>query len=86
MSGLRLTIDGRPCEVEPGTSVAVAYWRHAGGANAGPRFRRSVAGEGRAPLCGMGICFECRLTVDGVAHRRSCLLPCADGMEIRGDA
>ena len=45
-------------------------------------FRRSVRGEARAPLCGMGICFECRVTIDGVAHCRSCQSVCRAGMEV----
>lgn len=45
-------------------------------------FRKSVSGEARAPLCGMGICFECRVTVNGVPHRRACLETVTDGMEI----
>lgn len=48
-------------------------------------FRRSVAGEARGPLCGMGICFECRVTVNGVAHVRSCQTVCEDGMDVRTD-
>jgi sarcosine oxidase subunit alpha len=48
-------------------------------------FRRSVRGEPRAPLCGMGICFECRVTIDGVTHSRSCQTVCRAGMEIRTD-
>lgn len=45
-------------------------------------FRRSVSGEPRGPLCGMGICFECRVTVDGVPHRRACLEPVRAGMVV----
>ncbi|MBS1810840.1 MAG: (2Fe-2S)-binding protein [Acidobacteria bacterium] len=48
-------------------------------------FRRSVTGEARAPLCGMGICFECRVTINGEAHARSCQIVCQEGMEIRTD-
>ena len=48
-------------------------------------FRRSVTGEPRGPLCGMGICFECRLTVNGVAHVRSCQTVCENGMDVRTD-
>ena len=48
-------------------------------------FRRSVSGEPRGPLCGMGICFECRLTIDGVAHVRSCQTLCENGMDVRTD-
>ena len=38
-----------------------------------PVLRRSVSGEPRGVLCAMGICFECRVTLDGVAHRRACM-------------
>jgi aerobic-type carbon monoxide dehydrogenase small subunit (CoxS/CutS family) len=48
-------------------------------------FRVSVTGEPRAPLCGMGICFECRVMLDGRAHVRSCQVLCRDGMEVRTD-
>lgn len=77
------TIDGETHRVRAGTSVAAAL------VNAGVwSFRRSVRGELRGPLCGMGICHECRVTIDGVAHRRACLVPLADGMVVRtlGDA
>ena len=48
-------------------------------------FRRSVSGEPRGPLCGMGICFECRVTINGREHCRSCQIPCEPGMEVRTD-
>jgi len=48
-------------------------------------FRRSVTGELRGPLCGMGICFECRVTIDGVRHSRSCQTVCREGMDVRTD-
>jgi sarcosine oxidase subunit alpha len=48
-------------------------------------FRRSVTGEPRGPLCGMGICFECRVTIDGVPHCRSCQIVCHPGMNVRTD-
>jgi sarcosine oxidase subunit alpha len=48
-------------------------------------FRRSVTGELRGPLCGMGICFECRVTIDGEAHCRSCQTVCRNGMDVRTD-
>ncbi len=80
LSVLRLTINGRSIEVPDGTSIAAAVLI------AGiPSFRRSVSGRPRGPLCGMGICFECRATVDGVAHRRTCQTSCRDGMEVATD-
>ena len=48
-------------------------------------FRSSVTGEPRGPLCGMGICFECRVTIDGEAHVRSCQMLCENGMDVRTD-
>jgi D-hydroxyproline dehydrogenase subunit gamma len=72
-----VTIDGRVVEVEAGTTVAVALL--AAGAW---RFRTSVGGEPRGPICAMGICFECRVTIDGVAQRRACMEPCRPGMGI----
>ena len=48
-------------------------------------FRRSVTGELRGPLCGMGICFECRVTIDGEQHCRSCQTVCENGMDVRTD-
>jgi D-hydroxyproline dehydrogenase subunit gamma len=48
-------------------------------------FRRSIGGEARGPLCGMGICFECRVMIDRVAHVRSCQTLCENGMDVRTD-
>lgn len=45
-------------------------------------FRRSMDGAPRGPICGMGTCYECRVTIDGLAHRRACLVPVRDGMKI----
>jgi D-hydroxyproline dehydrogenase subunit gamma len=72
-----LTIDGRSVTVEDGTTVAAAILN-----SGGIVFRASPSGDVRAPLCGMGICFECRVTIDGVAHRRSCMTVARAGMSV----
>lgn len=80
---VKIFVDGAERCVEPGITVAAALM------NAGvSAFRRSVTGEARAPLCGMGICHECCAMVDGVAHRRTCLVTVAEGMQVvtRGGA
>ena len=74
--GIIVKINGRPVSVARGTTVAVAM------AMAGAPCRLSVSGEPRVALCGMGICFECRAVVDGLAHRRTCQLLCSDGMQV----
>ena len=73
---ISILVNGRAVRVADGTSVAAAVMM------AGEPCRFSVTGEPRAPLCGMGICMECRLTVNGVRHQRSCQLACAPGMEV----
>jgi sarcosine oxidase subunit alpha len=78
---IAVRINGTRVEVPEGVSVASAV-----AISGVMRFRRSVTGQARAPLCGMGICMECRVTVDGVPHIRSCQLPCRDGMEVLTDA
>ena len=72
-----ITADGRPLAVAGDVSVAAALLDADALA-----FRASVRGEPRAPLCGMGICYECRVTIDGVPHRRACLVTVADGMTV----
>jgi aerobic-type carbon monoxide dehydrogenase small subunit (CoxS/CutS family) len=52
---------------------------------AGRGARVAPSGVRRQPLCGMGVCGECRVTVDGRAHRLGCQVACVDGMEIRTD-
>jgi D-hydroxyproline dehydrogenase subunit gamma len=71
-----LAVNGALVAVAPGTTVAAAL------AMAGAGARTSVSGETRGPLCGMGICFECRVTIDGVPHQRSCQIVCASGLNV----
>jgi D-hydroxyproline dehydrogenase subunit gamma len=69
-------VNGSSVAVPAGATVAVAILISAGSS------RWSVTGEPRAPLCGMGTCFECRATINGEAQQRSCQLICEPGMEI----
>lgn len=74
---VEITVDGRRVRTPAGSSVAAALL------NAGVTvFRTSVTGELRAPLCGMGICWECRVSIDGRAHVRSCMVQAAPGMTV----
>jgi len=77
---IEVVVNGRDVRVAAGTSAAAAVVL-AGFAAC----RASVSGEPRAPLCGMGVCFECRATVDGVAQMRTCQVACRPGMVITTD-
>ena len=74
-----LSINGQPVSVPAGTTVAAAL------ANAGIAARRSVSGESRTSLCGMGICHECRVQIDQRLHQRACETWVRDGMEVTTD-
>jgi D-hydroxyproline dehydrogenase subunit gamma len=68
-----VVVNGRRIEVPEGATVAAAVMR--------------AGAAGFAPLCGMGICFGCRVTLGGREHERSCQTPCREGMEVStGDA
>ena len=75
---ITLSVNGRRITVESGAMVSTAV------ALAGiTTFRHSVTGEARGPLCGMGICFECRVTINGTPHRRACQVFGEPGMEVK---
>lgn len=74
-------VNRKPVRVDAGVSAAAAILL-AGAAGC----RISVSGEPRAPLCGMGVCFECRAEVDGVRQVRTCQTLCRVGMRIVTDA
>lgn len=74
---ISIRVDGASRSVEEGATVAAALL-DAGVA----AFRTSVSGTPRGPLCAMGVCHECRVTIDGVPHRRACMIVVAPGMEI----
>lgn len=73
---LRITVNGKEVRASREMSVAAAVMM------AGECCRLSLHGDPRSPLCGMGICMECRATVNGVKHQRTCQILCAPGMEV----
>jgi len=77
---LAISLNGKDLTVPYGTTIAAAV-----GIGGDSVLRRSVSGEPRGPLCGMGICFECRVTVDGIRHVKSCQMLCREGMQISTD-
>ena len=73
-----LVVNGERITIALGITVAAALLN----ANR-TMFRSSVGGEPRGPVCGMGICYECRVTIDGVSHQRACMRVVAHEMEIQ---
>jgi len=76
---ITVLVNGMPVQIQAGSIVSAALLK------AGEPCRLSVTAEPRTALCGMGICFECRATVNGVRHRRTCQMICCDGMVVESD-
>ncbi len=70
-------VNGAAVEIAAGSTAAVAAMI------AQTDCRISATGQPRGPFCGMGICFECRMTINGVPHTRSCQVLAEPGMDIR---
>nr|WP_060985886.1 2Fe-2S iron-sulfur cluster-binding protein [uncultured Acidovorax sp.] len=77
---VQIVANGIPRQVPAGTSVAAALAQQPPGTT-----RTSVSGEARAPLCGIGVCHECRVRIQG-RIRLACQTVCAEGMAIDTDA
>ena len=70
--------DGRPIAFTAGQSVGAALL------NAGIRSWRTTrrGGTPRGIFCGIGVCFDCLVTVDGVANQRACLRAATPGLMV----
>ncbi|MEU7244544.1 (2Fe-2S)-binding protein [Streptomyces sparsogenes] len=74
----RLSFDGRTIHARPGQTVGAALV--AAGVVAWRATR--AASRPRGLFCGIGVCYDCLITVDGRPDQRACLVPAADGMRL----
>ena len=74
-----VTFDGREIEARPGQTVAAALW--AAGVTSWRRTRHE--GRPRGVFCGIGVCFDCLVTVNDRPNRRACLVRVRPGDVIR---
>ena len=74
---VRVKVNGKPVTAFMGETVQAALT-----ASGIQKFRDTASGDPRGPFCGMGICYECLVTINGIANRRACMTLVADGMEI----
>jgi D-hydroxyproline dehydrogenase subunit gamma len=74
---ISIEVDGRPLATCAGETVATALL-----AAGRPGLRRTASGQPRSLYCGMGVCWECVVTIDDVPNRRACLTPVVAGMRV----
>jgi predicted molibdopterin-dependent oxidoreductase YjgC len=74
---IELWVDGASLRAPAGQSLAAALL-----AAGRPALRPSPAGTPRGVYCGIGICQECRVHVEGRGVVRACVTPVAAGMRV----
>jgi D-hydroxyproline dehydrogenase subunit gamma len=76
---LTLDVDGDPVVAYAGETVAAALLA------AGHRMvrRTALTGEPRGLFCGMGVCHDCLMVIDGQPSVRACLVEVQEGMTVR---
>ena len=72
-----VTIDGRPTAAYVGETVAAVLF-----ADGRVQTRTTVGGSPRGVFCGMGVCFDCLVVVDGIPNTRACMTWVRDGMRV----
>jgi hypothetical protein len=80
----QVTFDGATLDALPGQTIAAVLW--SAGITAWRRTR--VDDRPRGVFCGIGVCFDCLVTVNDMPNQRACLLPAQPGDVIttqRGD-
>ncbi len=79
--GIKVFVNGREVLAYEGETVLAALIA------AGRRtFRKSLHnGEGRGAFCGMGVCYECLVSINGRPNQRACMTEVENLMEIQID-
>jgi len=75
---ITITVNGSPVTAHEGETVHAALTA----AGIYP-LRRTPSGDNRGVFCGMGLCYECLVTVNHIPDQRACMTRVRDGMEIR---
>lgn len=76
---VRITFEESPLVVNAGISVAAAVLSSGRACSR----RTGRAGAERNPYCGMGVCYECLMEIDGLPNQQSCMITVREGMRVR---
>jgi predicted molibdopterin-dependent oxidoreductase YjgC len=76
---VQISVEGRWVQAREGQTLAVALLN----ASVVPFRNTPVSGQARAPLCLMGVCFDCLVEVDGAPNVQSCMVEVREGMQVR---
>jgi predicted molibdopterin-dependent oxidoreductase YjgC len=76
-----MTLDERTVTAYEGETVAAVLL-----AEGFHVLRTTPGGAGRGVYCGMGVCFDCLVVVDGVPNTRACVTWVREGMDVARQA
>ena len=76
---IEFTFDGEKIEAFTGQSVAAALLA----ANQRALRKTRFNNNDRGVFCGIGVCFDCLVVIDGIANQRACLIEARPGMKVQ---
>ena len=76
-SQISFAFEGQILNAYPGDSVAAALTSYGI-----MDLRETSSGESRGIFCGMGVCHECLVDIDGEQNKRACMTKLKNGMKI----
>jgi aerobic-type carbon monoxide dehydrogenase small subunit (CoxS/CutS family) len=76
---IEFTFDGEKIDAITGQSVAAALLA----ANQRTLRKTRFNNNERGVFCGIGVCFDCLVVIDGVTNQRACLIEAKPGMKVQ---
>jgi aerobic-type carbon monoxide dehydrogenase small subunit (CoxS/CutS family) len=76
---IEFTFDGENISAIGGQSVAAALLAANQRALRKTRFNNNERGV----FCGIGVCFDCLVVIDGITNQRACLIEARPGMKVQ---
>jgi len=75
---INIVVDGKEIKAYKGETVLAALIA------SGYKILKTnpVSKKPRGAFCGMGICFECTMTIDGIPNTRTCMTEVQEGMAV----
>jgi aerobic-type carbon monoxide dehydrogenase small subunit (CoxS/CutS family) len=76
---IEFTFDGEKIDAITGQSVAAALLA----ANQRTLRKTRFNNDERGVFCGIGVCFDCLVVIDGITNQRACLIEAKPGMKVQ---
>ena len=76
---IEFTFDGEKIDAITGQSVAAALLA----ANQRTLRKTRFNNNERGVFCGIGVCFDCLVVIDGITNQRDCLIEAKPGMKVQ---